>query len=334
VSDAWPITIARGWHPVAYERELRPGRPLRVRLMDQPIALFRTSAGPAALIDRCPHRNVPLSGGKVCGDALVCPYHGWSFDASGRCVAVPGVRGETGAPATRVAVTCKHGLLWANLADDPLPLPDLPAEIGDTALDGFWWPLTPRTARALDALENHLDPMHPHFLHPYLVRGAGKRMTVPVTVRSTQWGGEARYAEEHLPQTLLPRIIEGKRIESRGRYNSPLTGQVAFENSSGLTIAISVIFSPVAQNVTRPYAHFATPRGKMPAWLKRFLIIAFHKPVVAQDAGMLERQVRNIAAFGGASFATGPADVLGPLIWQHVHGKPPEAGERRFELEL
>jgi len=94
VSDPWPIAIARGWRPVAYERELRPGRPLRVGLMDQPIALFRTSAGPAALIDRCPHRNVPLSGGRVCGDALVCPYHGWSFDASGRCVAVPGVRGK------------------------------------------------------------------------------------------------------------------------------------------------------------------------------------------------------------------------------------------------
>lgn len=334
MNDAWPIAIARGWHPVAYEKELRPGRPLGVRLMGTPIALFRTGAGPAALIDRCPHRNVPLSGGKVCGDALACPYHGWVFDASGRCLAVPGARDETGARATCVAVTRRHGLIWANLADDPLPFPDLPTEIADPALDGFWWPLAPRMARPLDALENHLDPMHPHFLHRHLVRGAGKRLTVPVTMRSTPWGGEARYAEEHLPQTLLPRVIEGKRIESRGKYFAPLTGQVTFENSSGLTIAISVIFSPVAQNVTRPYAHFATPRGKMPAWLKRLLIIAFHKPVVAQDAGMLERQVRNIAAFGGASFASGPADVLGPLIWQHVHGKPPEAGERRFELEL
>lgn len=334
MSDPWPIAIARGWHPVAYEWELRPDRPLGVTLMDQPIALFRTSAGPAALIDRCPHRNVPLSSGKVCGDALTCPYHGWSFAASGRCVAVPGVRGETGAPAKRVAVMCSFGLIWANLADEPLPFPSLPAEIGDTALDGFWWPLAPREARALDALENHLDPMHPHFLHPRLVRGAGKRLTVPVTVRSTPWGGEARYAEEHLPQTLLPRIIEGKRIESRGRYFAPLTGQVAFENSSGLTIAISVVFSPVSDGVTRPYAHFATHRRTMPAWLKRLLIIAFHKPVLAQDAAMLERQARNIAAFGRTDFAVGPADVLGPLIWQHVHGKPPELGERRLELDL
>lgn len=334
MSDDWPIAIARGWHPVAYEKELAPGRPLGVRLMGTPIALFRTRAGPAGLIDRCPHRNVPLSGGKVCGDALACPYHGWVFDAFGRCVAVPGVRGETGARATPVAVTSRHGLIWANLAGEPLPFPELPAEIADTTLDGFWWPLASRTARALDALENHLDPMHPHFLHPYLVRGAGKRLTVPVVVRSTPWGGEARYAEEHLPQTFLPRIIEGKRIESRGRYFAPLTGQVAFENSKGLTIAISVIFSPVAHDLTRPYAHFATPGKRIPSWLKRLLIIAFHRPVLEQDTRMLERQAKNIAAFGGADFAVGPADVLGPLIWQHVHRNPPEAGERRFELEL
>jgi phenylpropionate dioxygenase-like ring-hydroxylating dioxygenase large terminal subunit len=334
MSDVWPVAIARGWHPVAYESELGAKRPLGVRLIGTPIALFRTPAGPAALIDRCPHRNVPLSGGRVCSDALACPYHGWSFDAAGRCVSIPGVPGQSGAPATRVAVTSKHGLIWASLTDQPLPFPELPPEVADTALDGFWWPLAPRHARAMDALENHLDPMHPHFLHPHLVRPAGKRLSVPVVVRSAPWGGEARYAEAHLPQTLLPRIIEGKRIESRGRYNAPLTGQVAFENGRGLTIAITVIFSPVTQDLTRPYAHFATARGVMPAWLKRLLIIAFHKPVLAQDAGMLARQARNIAAFGGADFAVGPADVLGPLIWQHLHGKPPEPGERRFELEF
>lgn len=334
MSEAWPVAIARGWHPVAYESELGTMRPLASKLMDTPIALFRTKQGPAALIDRCPHRNVPLSGGKVCGEALACPYHGWSFDGTGRCVRVPGVPGGTGVRARSVAVTSRHGLIWANLTDDPLPFPDLPEEITDPTLDRFWWPLAPRTARALDALENHLDPMHPHFLHPYLVRGGGTRLTVPVTVRSSPRGGEARYAEEHLPQTLLPRIIEGKRIESRGRYVAPLTGQVAFNNSRGLTIAITVIFAPVAHSITRPYAHFATPKGRMPAWLKRLLIIAFHKPVLEQDARMLERQARNIAAFGGADFAIGPADVLSPLIWQHVHSKPPEAGERRFDLEL
>lgn len=36
--------------------------------------------GPVALLDRCPHRDVALSGGLVRGGTLVCPGHFWRFD--------------------------------------------------------------------------------------------------------------------------------------------------------------------------------------------------------------------------------------------------------------
>lgn len=52
--------------------------------------LFRDAQGaPRALLDRCPHRMVPLSMGRVRGDRLVCCYHGWEFDGAGRCCHVP-----------------------------------------------------------------------------------------------------------------------------------------------------------------------------------------------------------------------------------------------------
>jgi phenylpropionate dioxygenase-like ring-hydroxylating dioxygenase large terminal subunit len=334
MTEAWPIAIANGWHPVAYDDELRANKPLAVRLMGEAIVLFRDKEGVAALADSCPHRNVPLSGGTICDNALVCPYHGWVFNGEGACVAVAGVSSNPGKQAKKYQAKVYHRLIWVSLASDPPPFAELPPEIDDPNLDGFWWPLRPREARALDALENHLDPMHPHFLHPHLVRGKGKRMTVPVTVQSTPYGAEASYEEEHLPQTLLPRLIEGKRMRSIGRYFAPLTGQVAFENSKGLTIAISVVFSPMKHNLTRPYAYFATPKGRMPAWLKNRLITAFHRPVLAQDAAILKAQSRNIARQGGADFAIGPADILGPTIWRSAHGKEPETFEKRLELEL
>lgn len=334
MSEPWPIAIAEGWHPLAYEREVPASKPISARLLGQPIVLFRDQDGLAALIDRCPHRNVPLSDGKICDNAIVCPYHGWAFDRSGKCIHVPGVETTPGTTAKRVHIVTRHGLIWACLAAEPPPFPDLPEELEDDRLDRFWWPLKSREARALDALENHLDPMHPHFLHPHLVRSNGQRLSVPVHVHTTPYGAEARYKEEHLPQTPLPRMIEGKRIFSIGRYFAPLTGQVAFENSKGLTIAITVVFSPVDHNMTRPYAHFATSRGGIPAWFKNMLIRAFHRPVLAQDAAVLRRQSHNIAQFGGADFARGPADILGPVIWQRVNGKVPEGFEKHLELLL
>src|SRR5579859_7110966 len=76
------------WHPVAYADDLG-GEPLRVTLLDEPIVLWRDSTGtPHALNDICIHRGTALSLGRVVGDQLQCPYHGWRYGADGRCKAI------------------------------------------------------------------------------------------------------------------------------------------------------------------------------------------------------------------------------------------------------
>ncbi len=78
------------WYPLAWSRELKPGRTLARAFAGEPIVLVRPKVGPVfALADRCAHRQVPLSHGLVEGCALRCGYHGWAYDASGRCTDVP-----------------------------------------------------------------------------------------------------------------------------------------------------------------------------------------------------------------------------------------------------
>ena len=63
-----------------------PG-PLAVTVLGEPLVLWRTEGGAlTAAHDRCPHREAPLSHGRVIDDCLQCPYHGWTFRASGACV--------------------------------------------------------------------------------------------------------------------------------------------------------------------------------------------------------------------------------------------------------
>ena len=60
-------------------------------IMEEPIVIYRTEAGQAvALADECPHKRLPLSKGKLMGDALQCGYHGLTFDCQGQCIRVPG----------------------------------------------------------------------------------------------------------------------------------------------------------------------------------------------------------------------------------------------------
>lgn len=78
------------WSPVLPAADLPADRPVGLKVAGVPVALFRDAQGrPAAVIDRCPHRGVALSLGKVEDGCLVCPFHGWTFDEKGRNCRVP-----------------------------------------------------------------------------------------------------------------------------------------------------------------------------------------------------------------------------------------------------
>ena len=78
------------WYVAGWSKDV--GRSLRsVRVLGERIVLFRTRDGRAvALTDRCPHRNLPLSAGKLTDDNIQCGYHGLEFDSTGACVRAPG----------------------------------------------------------------------------------------------------------------------------------------------------------------------------------------------------------------------------------------------------
>src|SRR4051794_7268836 len=78
------------WYVAAYTGEV--GEELLARtICGEPIVFYRTSGGEAvALADRCVHRRFPLSESNRDGDRIVCGYHGFTYDATGACVAVPG----------------------------------------------------------------------------------------------------------------------------------------------------------------------------------------------------------------------------------------------------
>jgi phenylpropionate dioxygenase-like ring-hydroxylating dioxygenase large terminal subunit len=84
------------WYPVADAATLGDA-PVALTLMGMPLVLWRDAKGaPVVLDDRCPHRGARLSG------EIECPYHGWRFDQSGRCVAVPSQPAFVPSPGHRV----------------------------------------------------------------------------------------------------------------------------------------------------------------------------------------------------------------------------------------
>jgi len=106
------------WYVAAWESEVGE-KPFARTICGEDVVLFRGSTGEvAALEDRCCHRNLPLSMGRVEGDALRCGYHGLKYDATGACIEVPGQRTvPPGARVKRYPLIARWKMLWIWMGD-------------------------------------------------------------------------------------------------------------------------------------------------------------------------------------------------------------------------
>jgi 5,5'-dehydrodivanillate O-demethylase len=165
--------LRRYWHPIAVAAELEE-RPLRrVRILGEDLVLYKGDGSYGLVAERCAHRGASLAYGRIEGDNIRCPYHGWMYGRDGRCVEQPAEPGNstykdrvrhTAYPVQKVA-----GLLFAYMGPKPAPL--LPSYDVLVRKDGERRiVLLPQLdCNWLQPMENSVDPTHVHYLH-----GAGK----------------------------------------------------------------------------------------------------------------------------------------------------------------
>ena len=103
------------WYMIAKSSEIKQ-RLVGREIWRQPVVLFRTVTGDVrALEDSCAHRMVRLSHGRIVDGNVECMYHGWRFNASGRCVHIPHLAAKPTLPECGVRsfpVIEKHGFVW------------------------------------------------------------------------------------------------------------------------------------------------------------------------------------------------------------------------------
>lgn len=122
----WPI-LARQWFPVCRADDAL-ARPRQVVVLNLRLVVYRMPDGIRVGRDMCPHRGLPLSGGRVEGEELVCAYHGLRFGSDGQCTKVPEKLSPKTAGCFKVTMfpaVERHGLVWTCLIPDAGPeVPD------------------------------------------------------------------------------------------------------------------------------------------------------------------------------------------------------------------
>lgn len=309
----------RHWYIAARSDELHE-KPLPVTLFGLPLVLFRDGRGTAsAFLDRCPHRNVPLSMGRVVGGQLECSYHGWRFDGSGECRAVPSLTDGSDArsrSATAFPTLERDGYVWvvpiAGERPDHEPyrfrhLDDPGYATVRHAVD------SPATLHA--TLENALDVPHTQFLHRGLFRNESRGIKVEARVKRTGERVEAEYVGEPRPTGLAGRMLSpsGGVVTHFDRFILPSVAEVEYRIGDENHILVMAAMTPIEDFVTRIHAVVAL-RLRVPAALVAPVMKPLALQIFAQDAVMLARQTETIRRFGGEQYASTEIDVLGRHI--------------------
>ncbi len=118
--------MRRYWHPVAAADQMTGRWTKRIRLLGEDLVLFKDRTGKLGLIGEfCPHRRASLAYGIPTEDGIRCPYHGWKFDGSGRCLEQPnepeGSNFKDKVTTAGYPVEEFAGLIWAYLGPQPAP---------------------------------------------------------------------------------------------------------------------------------------------------------------------------------------------------------------------
>jgi len=219
-----PKGLRNYWYPVLQSEDLIPNTTRAFTVLGENMVAWRGRDGsPSVVYDRCPHRSIKLSVGRVFDGQLQCILHGLRFNGEGQCIMMPWEEGNErkahwpsvqSYPARELG-----GYIWAYLGDtEKFPAPPLEQEVPEelTKPDEFIWfslPTEVWNCNWLLAIDGS-DAFHAVVLH-----------ASSQAVTDQKWtGGSVAHSEVPLSERRM-KIIEtthGIRAVSLDANNKPL----------------------------------------------------------------------------------------------------------------
>lgn len=311
------------WYVACLSSELGRKKPLARTILGTPLVLFRAERDVAvALLDRCLHRNARLSCGELFNGKLSCPYHGWTYNETGACVAVPSLGGGR-TPHSDVGrvesftVREQDGLVFVFMGDngalgrtEPFRMP----HYGEDSWTEYKM-VTSFPSGATQLVENFMDVPHTAFVHRGWFRRQGmKKLEARVERRDgsvcvTYYEGEdalaglgrifnrGRLPMHHTDRFFIPHVT---RVDySWGKAGFSITSQCtpvgAFE---------SEVYTSISYRLPLDVPRALVARALRP------LIRWYTRQVIAQDVRIMGIQRDGLRVSRGGDFKNTDADLL------------------------
>ena len=289
------------WYVAAWSDEV--GRkPLARVLLGDYVVLYRRENGMAVTLEnRCPHRNLPLSAGRLIGDTIECGYHGLVIDCTGACTHLPGEPAPPAWAKVRAYPTIERRgwvMVWMGdpAAADPALAPDFNRRLADPNWFHYRGHLHVGCGYRL-ILDNLLDLSHLAYVHGSTT--GNRAMAEQATIAAEESGDRVRVTR------WMSHIEPAKAFIDYAGYDGPIDRWQASEFRPPSYIYVNSGTSPAGQGAPRErwldsqglwgfvVYHALTPETERTT--HQFWAVAIEERLVPRSArAEFERQMRNI----------------------------------------
>lgn len=281
--------LLNDWHPVASLKQLETTPVLGVRLLGEELVVWRCGAGPNDVQvwqDLCVHRGTRLSLGKVQGDTLACPYHGWTYGADGRCTHIPAHPEQIPPQKAKVKTyraLVKYGLIWVT-PGEPQHDASRFSEWDDAGYRKILCGPYRVKASGPRIVENFLDVAHFAFVHAGILGDEAHPEIMDYEAEITSEGVVAQGVRVYQPNGLGDG--QGAEVEYTYKALRPLTAYL-LKQSAGPRFSIFLAITPHDLVDSTAWMWMAMNYGHD---IPEHDLIAWQDSIFAQDAPILTSQ--------------------------------------------
>jgi phthalate 4,5-dioxygenase len=297
--------LRRYWTPACLTAEVPEpgGAPLRVRLLGENLVAYRDSSRRVGLLqENCPHRGASLYFGRNEGVALRCVYHGWAFDADGRCVDMPS-EPQPFCDKVRMRAYPTHesgGIVWTYMGprETMTPFRDFGTEGRDAA--EFMATKQVTTCNWVQAMEGNLDTAHISHLHQFdgiddIPDDGSDKPGYPSNAMSWKFWRHDRAPRLELEETWFGYRYAGVRTTPNGNTHVRVTAYALPYSTMVASIPFSVgqgLFVPIDdENCWRYFiGPKARPNPRELGGASLFSVAPFSTPISAFIDGIIPRR--------------------------------------------
>ena len=293
--------IPNQWYVILESSEIRRNRIIKVTRFGEKLVVWRDNDGtPVVFRDRCPHRGIQLSLGRIKDNHLQCPFHGFEYDISGKCMLIP-ANGRASRPpdyirANAFPVKEAHGFIYVWYTPGQASgqvaagnLPDVPwfNDLDDSLIYSGFTDLW--KAHYSRAIENQLDVVHVPFIHHNTIgRGIGPVVNGPYTrITENSISFWPLNEEDYGQKPLRPdQVSEPSRKSTYLTFLFPNLWQNHIMDS----LRIIVAFVPVDDNHTLFYLRTYQKMIKIPLLRTVYFMLTriYNRIILHQDRRVVE----------------------------------------------